>query len=68
VPQSGSHPRAAAPEPSDVAANPDAGQNAGWSSLLPGREVGIRIFFAGLIGLIFSIAGLVTVAIRRRMW
>jgi hypothetical protein len=68
VPQSGSHPRAGAAAPTDVAANPDAGQSAGWSSPLPGRELGIRIFFAGLIALVFSIAGLVTVAIRRRMW
>ncbi len=41
--------------------------SAGWD-FLPDPEVGVRIFVAGFIALLFSIGGLVMVAIRRRQW
>ena len=39
---------------------------AGRASFLPGKEMGVKIFAAGLVALVVSIGGLVTLAVRRR--
>jgi hypothetical protein len=41
---------------------------AGWASFLPGQEFGVKIFVAGLVALMVSVGGLVTLAIRRRQY
>ena len=53
-------PSPAPSEPSEMAA--------GRASFLPGQEFGVKIFVAGLVALIVSIGGLVTLAIRRRQY
>jgi hypothetical protein len=68
-PASGSQPRVQlvpieAPQPVAVVTvtrNP-------FSWLMPQPEMGVRIFAAGLVALIISLAGLITVAVRRRRW
>jgi hypothetical protein len=35
-------------------------------SFLPAKEMGVKIFSAGLVALVVSIGGLVTLALRRR--
>jgi hypothetical protein len=64
VPDVGSRPSAA------TAPNPPPGTDAAAAraSFLPGREMGVRIFAAGLVALIVSIGGLVTLALRRRQF
>jgi hypothetical protein len=68
VPANGSQPRAS--DPDVLGAAPADDEHglipAGWSAYLPAREMGIRIFIAGLIALVIAIAGLATVATRRR--
>jgi hypothetical protein len=72
APANGSPPRAdigSAQAPDLAAARSDDEGGlipASWAAHLPDREVGIQIFIAGLIALIISITGLVTVALRRR--
>ncbi len=39
---------------------------AGRASFLPGKDMGVKIFAAGLVALIVSFGGLVTLALRRR--
>jgi hypothetical protein len=66
VPAIGSQPSVA----STANASPSNATNvaAGWASYLPGQEFGVKIFAAGLIALVVSIGGLVTLAIRRRQY
>jgi hypothetical protein len=79
TPATGSEPRPAPNQPrQDIGSAGDQGVLTGhddedtgiipasWAAYLPARELGVPIFIAGLIGLIISITGLVTVAIRRR--
>jgi hypothetical protein len=73
VPANGSQPRTdlgSARDPDVLGAAPDDEEHglvpASWSAYLPAREMGIRIFIAGLIALAIAIAGLATVATRRR--
>jgi len=70
VPEAGSQPRMgpdAAAVGAAEGAKPNVENSAGWD-FLSDPEVGVRIFFAGFTALLFSIGGLVTVAIRRRQW
>jgi hypothetical protein len=64
IPADGSQPRVG-DTPATAAAAPE---RAGWAPLLSSRDLGIRIFLGGLIALVIAIAGLVTVAVRRRQW
>jgi hypothetical protein len=65
VPDLGSKPSVA--NPPSPAPSTATDVVAGWASFLPGKEFGVKIFAAGLVALIVSIGGLVTLAVRRRL-
>ncbi len=78
VPEPGSHPRPDTP-PAGPAAGPAGGPPAGapvapalpaagLAAMLGGAQAGPRLVAAGLAGLLISISGLLTIAVRRRRW